>query len=225
MSETAPPETNHPDGPEHDAGDADRDWQSAYQQEVAQSRKYRHRAQQAEQQLQQLQQDSLSAEQIRQYQQLRNQAEQFESAQGRIGRLTESVQALAGRDALVRSLVACGVGRNLPHGEKMLAQAVDLLQPKIRVTVDDGGPHVSIATDREDAEAVSLDAFVADWLASEAPHFLPPSGDTGSGAHLNPGSRETTSLAELDANPARKAKFIAENGPQAYVQLARQRNG
>ena len=106
----------------------------------------------------------------------------------------------------------------------MLSQAVDLLASRIRVRLDDGRPDVSVVQDEPEAEPISLDAFVADWLASEAPHFLPPSGDTGSGAHLNPGSRETTSLAELDANPARKAKFIAENGPQAYVQLARQRN-
>ena len=72
-----------------------------------------------------------------------------------------------------------------------------------------------------DGEPITIQQFVADWVAAEGGHFLPASGDTGSGAHRGDGSYEGLSLERLDHNPRAKAEFIARHGPQAYVQLAR----
>ncbi len=213
------PDRQNAPGPE---GQDSRDYQQAYLQEVAQSRKYRQRAQQAEEQLEQLRSDQLTEEQIEQYRQLRDRAEAIEQDRQRLGDLERSLAERAGRDALLAALQACGVGRGLSEKDRILDQAVALLLPTIQVDTGPDGPTIQLAGDEPRQGPADLQAFVADWLACQGPHFLPPSGDTGSGAHRYPGPLEPTRVEQLDADPARKAKFIAENGPKAYVQLARQ---
>lgn len=203
-------------------GEDGRDYRQAYLQEVAQSRKYRQRAQQAEQQLAEIRDRQLTDKQIQEYRQLRSAAEAIEQDRRRLTEMEQALAERAGRDALVRSLRACGVGRGLADQDKILDQAVALLLPGIQVDTGPDGPTIHLADDEQTESPADLQAFVADWLASQAPHFLPPSGDTGSGAHRYPGPLEPTRVEQLDADPARKAKFIAENGPKAYVQLARQ---
>ena len=189
-----------------------RDWRQAYGEEVERSRRYRRRAQQAEQALRQLQETAIADEQV---EALQRQADEAETARLRIQRLEATLASLAGRDALVRGLVACGVGRGLPCGDRMIEQAVALLQPHVEVDVSGDEPRCLVRGGEGD-----LAAFVADWLAREGPHFLPPTGDTGSGALPGSGAAATASLADLDAHPDRKATFIAENGLSAYVKLA-----
>jgi hypothetical protein len=199
--------------------ETDIDWRQRYLQEVEQSRKYRRRAQQAEQTAEQLSQRAIEHDEL---ENLRNSAEQLEATEAEKRRLTGMLEKLSGRDALVRALVGCGVGRGFRNGASMIDQAVALLSNRLRVDLAGDEPRVDIEQDASGREPMDLQSFVADWLAREAPHFLPPSQDTGSGAFRGTGRTQQASLAQLDADPAAKAKFIAEYGPGAYVQLARE---
>ena len=111
----------------------------------------------------------------------------------------------------------------------MLTQASSLLSDRIQVDLAGESPIVRVldgggqALVDEDGRPVSVASFVAHWLAEEGSHFLPASGDTGSGAHGGLSAPTETSIEQLDRNPRAKAEFIAKHGPQAYVQLARKR--
>lgn len=199
--------------------EADVDWRQRYVQEVEQSRKYRRRAQQAEQTAQELRQKSWEPEEL---EALRNTAAKVETVEAEKQRLTGMLEKLSGRDALIRALVRCGVGQGFRNGASMIDQAVALLGESVRVDLEGDEPRVQVNSDRTDRDPTDLQSFVADWLAREAPHFLPPSQDTGSGAFRGTGPAQQASLSLLDADPAAKAKFIAEYGPGAYVQLARE---
>ena len=182
------------------------------------SRKYRRRAQNAELELEQLRSNALSDDQLTEYDDLRSRHEQFAETRQKAGHLANMVNKLAGRDELIKALAACGVGRGCANGQKMIDQAVCLLSDKILVDTSGDEPVVTVADQQCDNIAVS--EFVADWLTSSGAHFLPPSGDTGSGAYNGPASSAGQSLSDLDANPKKKANFIATRGLQAYVQLA-----
>lgn len=215
--------TEHLDdaSPDRTEGDheADVDWRQRYLQEVEQSRKYRRRAQQAEQTAEQLSQRAIEPDEL---ESLRSSAGRLEATEAEKRRLTGMLEKLSGRDALVRALVGCGVGRGFRNGASMIDQAVALLGDRVHVDLEGAEPRVEIKQDDSGREPTDLQSFVADWLAREAPHFLPPSQDTGSGAFRGTGRTQQASLADLDADPAAKAKFIAEYGPGAYVQLARE---
>jgi hypothetical protein len=218
MTETRTEPVEKPVDPNQDA--TDKDWKSLYLQEIEQSRKYRHRAQQAEQEAQALRDQVPSDSRQEQLAQLEQQASQYHRVEEDNRRLADMLRDMAGRDALTRALVACGVGQGFSHGARMLDQAVSLLRDSVEVDLEGQSPQIRLAGQEESSQ--DIEQYVARWLAREAPHFLPPTGDTGSGAYPGQGTPQQASLAQLDASPARKAKFIAENGPGAYVQLARE---
>jgi len=69
-------------------------------------------------------------------------------------------------------------------------------------------------------ETIGIDTLVQKFLATDrGKHFLPPSGDTGSGAHR--GGAPGVTIAELDADPEKKVEFIQKHGSAAYQKLAR----
>lgn len=221
------PEPAGEDAPPGD-DDGQRDWNAEYVREVGQSRKYRQRAQRAETQLQQLRSRALTDEQLAEYERLRLSAETMAEKDARIRSLEETVRDLVGRTALGRALAACGVGSRSPNGDRMLSQAADLLADRVRVDFDEAGRPAARVLDaagrpmlRGDGEAVGIEEFVADWLAEQGGHFLPASGDTGSGAHRGEPGADAPRIERLDRDPKAKADFIARHGPRAYVQLAR----
>lgn len=209
----------------------DRDWKAEYLREMAQSRKYRQRAQKAEAELEDVRSRSLSPEQYEEHQKLRLSADSIAEKDRRIGKLEDTVRQVVGLNELSKALVACGVGSRSGNGDKMLAQAGALLADRICVELEDGVPSVRVLDDSgrpllgADDEPLTIQEFVADWLAAEGGHFLPPSGDTGSGAHKGDPPVGGISIDALDHNPKAKAEFIARHGPQAYVQLARKARG
>ncbi len=198
------------------------DWQEKYLQEVEQSRKYRKRAQQAEEQLQSLQQQIPEPDQLGRFEEYRSRAEQYEKLQQDHQQLQGKLRELTGRQALTQALAGCGVGRGFAHGDRMLQQAVALLSDRLDIDTQASRPRARPVGADPEIPAQDLQQVVSDWLAREAPHFLPPLVDTGSGQAPGLGTIPQASLAQLDANPSQKAKFIAENGPSAYVQLARE---
>ena len=210
----------------------DRDWKAEHLREVAQSRKYRQRAQKAEAELDELRERALTPDQHEEYQRLRLSAESMAERHARIEKLEGMVRQVVGLNELNRTLVACGVGSRAGNGDKMLAQAAALLADRIRVEFDpQDEPSVRVLDDQgrpllgADGEPVGIQEFVADWLAAEGGHFLPASRDTGSGAHKGEPSPSGPSIESLDRDPQAKAEFIATHGPQAYVQLARKTRG
>jgi len=204
-----------PDAPDDHA---DRDWKAEYLREVAQSRKYRQRAQRAEAQIERLGSEVLDDRQS-----------SDPSKDQRIGALETMIRQIAGTGELAKALVACGVGSGCAHGPKMVQQAAALLAERIEVDVSGDSPAVRVLDERgqalADAEGrpVAIQQFVAAWLAEEGSHFLPASGDTGSGAHRGQAVAAGVSVEQLDRDPKAKAAYIARHGPQAYVQLARKR--
>lgn len=195
------------EGRQGEAPDDGRDWRQAYLREVAQSKRYRQRAQEAEA-------GAPSDAERLEYDR------RIEALEGTIGRI-------AGTGELMRALAACGVGSGCAHGERMLAQASALLAGRIDVVLSGGTPAVRVLDDAglptydEDGQPLTVSRFVAGWLAEEGSHFLPASGDTGSGAFRGCAPPAGVSIEQLDRDPREKAKFIAKHGPQAYVQLAR----
>jgi len=226
----AEPATDEPAGADRPGDASDRDWKAEYLREAAQSRKYRQRAQKAETELEQLRPRALPPEQHEEYQRLRLAADDLAAKDARIERLTAAVRELAGLSELHKTLAACGVGRGCANGERMLAQAAALLGPRIRVELDDDQPAVrvldengAVQLDPADESPVSVRNFVADWLAREGSHFLPPSHDTGSGARGGFTAPPAVDIRTLDRDPRAKADFIARHGPAAYLQLAQRR--
>ena len=227
------------DTPAEPADEADAEKQKL----IAESRKYRKRAQEAEAALRQLQERALSEEELAEFRSLRaeqKQREQADLAKTRqyetlVAELTEKharelaqanqrsqlleaqLRKVVGADRLKSALAGRGVTR--------VDQAAYLLQRHIRVELVDGEPVVQVVdrkgqpiTDAacQGGETITIDRFVDAWLASEGAHFLPPSGDTGSGAHAG-GSADRADIAELEANPAKRYAFIREHGTDEYL--------
>jgi len=210
------------------AGDdpSEKDWKAEYVNEVTQSRRYRQRAQKAEADLEQLRNQALTPQQHEEYRKLRLSAGATAEKDRRIGQLEGMVRQVVGRNELSKTLISCGVGSQCRGGDKMLAQAAALLADRIDVDLSAEGPAVRVldaegqAMLNDDGEPVTIQQFVAHWLAEEGGHFLPPSGDVGSGAHKGGTVPPSISIETLDRDPKAKADFIARHGPQAYVQLA-----
>jgi len=209
------------------AESSDRDWQAEYLREVAQSRKYRQRAQRAEVEIDQFRRCVPSEDQTAELARLREQAGRSAEKDRRVRDLEGMLRNTAGLNELAKSLAACGVGSGCPHGRKMLDQAASLLADRIDVDVSRQAPAIRVLDPSgdllcdENGQPVSVQQFVSHWLAEEGSHFLPASGDTGSGAHRGLSTPPGIRLEQLDRDPKAKAEFIAKYGPQAYVQLAR----
>lgn len=207
----------------------ERDWRAEYLRETAQSRKYRQRAQRAEMQAEQLRTNAFDEPQQAEYDRLRSQAAGAADKDMRIEALETVVRRIVGINELTGALVACGVGSGCLHGEKMVSQAAALLARRIDVDASGDDPQVHVLDKTGQAMLdhsggpMSVAAFVASWLAEEGSHFLPASGDTGSGAYTGTAGGRGASIEQLDRDPAAKAEFIAKHGPKAYVQLAQRR--
>ncbi len=208
---------------------SERNWREEYLREVARSRKYRLRAQTVEAQLEGLRGRALDERQLEQYQSLLAGREQAAAVRERAAGLERMLCQVVGAGELARALAVAGVGVGAPHGEKMLAQATALLADRIRVDVSGSSPVVHVLDDAgavmfadpEGGQPLSPGQFVSAWLSEQGAHFLPASGDTGSGARKGAVAPPSVNLADLDRHPARKAEFIARYGPQAYLRLAR----
>ncbi|MCY2928080.1 MAG: hypothetical protein NTV86_01035 [Planctomycetota bacterium] len=207
----------------------ERNWREEYLREVARSRKYRLRAQAAETQLEGLRGRTLDDRQLEQYQRLLAERDQAAAVRERAAGLERMLAEVVGAGELARALAVAGVGAGAPHGEKMLAQATALLADRIRVDVSGASPVVHVLdeagavmyADAEGVQPLGAGQFVAAWLSEQGAHFLPASGDTGSGARKGAVAPPSVNLADLDRHPARKAEFIARYGPGAYLRLAR----
>lgn len=230
-------------GPEDQPAASADESEAQKQRLIAESRRYRKRAQEAEARLRQLEGRVLNEEELAEFGRLKaeqQQREQAELAKTReyerlaaeltdkhareLTRAKERGQVLeaqlrkvVGADRLKSALAGRGVTR--------VDQAAYLLQRHIRVQLADGEPVVQVVdrngqpiTDAacKGGETITIDRFVDAWLAAEGAHFLPPSGDTGSGAHAG-GSADRADIAELEANPAKRYAFIREHGTDEYL--------
>jgi hypothetical protein len=201
---------------------------------IAESKKYRQRAQSAEQEREgfkskldelegklsaietEAQQKGLEAK--GQYDQEQH-AKALKAAQDRTAALESALGMELGTNQLQQALGQAGLKPEL------IGQAAKLLRDRYKVSLgQDGKCQVEVFTDdgsplaADDGNPGTLQTLAARFAAGN-PHFLPPSGDTGSGAKKG-GGGATVSLAELDKDPRKKAAFIAEHGQDKYLALA-----
>jgi len=210
---------------------------------IAEARKYRRRAQEAERRLADIEPQVLSDPDRRLFDRLKAEAnelghvrqshrrqiaeltqahgEELVAANAQAQQLTSMLSAVVGTDRLKTALAAKGV--------KQVDQAARLLARRVKVEITSGGYSVQVVDESGqpvsagDGEGtISVEELVETWLADNS-HFLPPSGDTGSGAHPGLSAGCGISIEQLDRNPARKAEFVARYGPGALVRLARGR--
>ena len=189
-------DTDTPDANDHRQADESSDARIKL---VAEARRYRKRAQEAERLIDQLTEQH---------------SDQIAASNVRAERLGEMLSGVVVSDRLKSALAARGVTR--------VDQAAMLLSEKFEVNIGDGGYRVQtrgLGPDDSDAE-LTVEQVVDGWLADNR-HYLPPSGDTGSGAYPGVTSPGAVSIEQLDLDPARKAEFVARHGPAALVQLAR----
>lgn len=219
---------------------------------VAESRKYRQRAQKAETHLAEFENRVLSDEDRELFEQLKAErakaAEEKADAASRYDELLAGKQAgfdadlaaaMADRDgalaAFEKLAVAAPIQAELArqgvtdvtaaahliqnlHAYRATAKLVDG-QAAVQV-VDARGNRVTDA-DCRPGQSIGIDKLVAGFLATETgKHFLPASGDRGSGAHK--GTPSGPRLAEILADPEKKAAFIAKHGGEAFMKLASQ---
>ena len=202
---------------------------------IAEAKKYRKRAQEAERRLaelaprvldeadrelfERLKADSARIEQDRQTfrQRLDELSEQHSgelaASNARATRLGEMLSGVVITDRLKSALAARGV--------KRVDQAARLLSEQLEVDISEQGYSVQVKGASHDSDAeFTVEQMVDGWLADNR-HYLPPSGDTGSGAYPGAGAPRGVSIEQLDLDPARKAEYVARHGPAALVQLAR----
>jgi len=161
---------------------------------IAEARKYRKRAQEAERMF-----EESNA----------RHAGQLAESTSRAERLEGMLSAVVVSDRLKSALADRGV--------KRVDQAARLLSDKFEVQIGEDGYSVCA----RDAEGQPTVEQVVDvWLADNR-HYLPPSGDSGSGAYPGVTSPGRVSIEQLDLDPDRKVAFVARHGPAALVQLAR----
>ncbi|MBT3201162.1 MAG: hypothetical protein HN350_14770 [Phycisphaerales bacterium] len=165
---------------------------------IAEARKYRKRAQEAERLLNELSDQHSGA---------------IAESNARATRLGEMLSGVVVTDRLKSALASRGV--------KRVDQAAGLLAGQLDVNITDDGYSVTVGGESQasGADEETVEQVVDRWLADNR-HYLPPSGDTGSGAYPGLTSSGGVSIEQLDRNPARKADFVARHGPAALVQLA-----
>jgi len=207
---------------------------------IAEAKKYRKRAQEAERRLAELETRVLDDADYELFERLKGDSDRARqdardlqtriaelteqhsqeliATNTRVGRLTGMLSEVVVTDRLKTTLASRGV--------KHVSQAAKLLAEQLKVDITDNGCSVRLAggsdtdgADPRDGEA-TVERLVDDWLADN-PHYLPPSGDTGSGAYPGVSTPRGLAIEQLDLNPARKAEFVARYGPAALVQLAR----
>ena len=228
------------------------DVQKQLQDEIAQSKKYRTRAQQAEGELTGLRDRVMSDEDRELFNTLRAEREELENntlkkkgdfdtilakkqeawdaalkaEQAKTQAMTDAYSQVAVMTPLQAALAAQGV--------KDVQAAAHLIQSlhehKATVKTIDGAPVVQVVdkqgnpvveADTPAGQSISVAALVKQWVATPTgQHFMPPSGDGGSGAHSGGGGVGGVTLAELDADAQKKADFIQKEGSEAYLKLA-----
>jgi len=197
------------------------DFESVKARLIAESRRYRKRAQDAEAKLGEMEARALSAEQVREYRRLKAEADrqerELDARRREVSALTERLRRIVGSDRLKSALASRGVTR--------VDQAAYLLDRHVRVDLDGDEPVVRVvdAAGRPIADpaagpeaTVSVERFVDAWLTAEGAHFMPPSGDVGSGAHKG-GPADRCTMAEMEADPAKRFAFIREHGTDEYL--------
>ena len=103
------------------------------------------------------------------------------------------------------------------HPHRATAQLVDG-KAVVRVVDGQGNP-VTDADSKGPDDSIGIDKLVAEWVATDTgKRFLPPSGDTGSGAHN--GGKPGLTWAEVSASAQSKVDFIEKHGSAAYQKLA-----
>lgn len=223
-----PPDDRGDDPPDDRQDDAAPD--DDHRRLVAESRKYRQRAQRAEQAL---------TEQAAAHQRLLEELDQrhkrdLAEANKRGEALAAQLRKAVGADRLKSALAARGVTR-VDQAAYLLGRYVQVDvagdEPAVRV-VDDAGRPVALNADAADASparenssardnspagaTISIGRLVDTWLAEQGAHFLPPSGDTGSGARKGP-AEEFADVAELERDSARRYAFIRRHGAEEYL--------
>lgn len=212
--------------------------------EVESSRKYRTRAQAAETKVEELEGsvlsdedralfETLKTERTDQEQKVLEDKGKFDEALAKVK--TDHAKATDALDRQILDLTGAlqqEVGINKLHAAlgtvgvkpELIDQAAQLLGGQVKVSLKDGKPTVQVvnadgAPMTDDAgAAVTIEGLAKGWVASNA-HFLPPTGDSGSGAHQGAPGGEGVTLASLDADSVKKAEFIAKNGGEAYMKL------
>ena len=131
-------------------------------------------------------------------------------------------QTVAVKAPIMAALAAAGV-----KSVDAAAHLIQTLHPhRGKAALDESGQAVVQVVDAQgnpviDAdcgpnETIGIDKLVAEFLATDTgKHFLPPSGDSGSGAHT--GGEAGESVAELLADPDKKAAYIEKHGGEAYL--------
>ena len=148
--------------------------------------------------------------------------------------------ATAGRDSALAAFEKVAVTAPIQaelarRGVTDVTAAVHLIQNlhprRARAKLADGRAVVQVVDDQDNPvidvngqpdQTIGIDRLVAEFLATDTgKHFLPASGDSGSGAYK--GSPSGPTLAELLADPEAKAAFIAKHGGEAFMKLAGRR--
>jgi myosin heavy subunit len=208
---------------------------------IAESKKYRIRAQTSEEQVKteaqkaadaqakldeaEAQRKKLELEGKGKYdealkQQQEDHRKALEAATARATAAETALQGAVGQTALLTALGKAGLKPEL------IGQASRLVAGQVKVQLTDGQAVVQVLDDagkpmlKTDGTPAGLEDLAASF-AQANPHFLPPSGDTGTGAHRGAGGKTTATLAELDASPALKTQFIKDHGEPAYFELVK----
>jgi len=150
-----------------------------------------------------------------------SQATELAALGAREGKLKAIVAQKAVSDALKSALAAKGITK-VDQAAKLLADRVGIEfaddYSGYAVNVLNGDGTVQLDPDADTAKSITIKSLVDEW-AGDNPHFLPASGDTGSGAHNNGAGSSKPTQAQLDADPEAKVKFIAEHSLSEYMQL------
>lgn len=141
-----------------------------------------------------------------------------EAKTAKIDLLSGYLKAEIATNKIAAELGAAGVKSEL------VAQATALLTSRVSVEISEAGPVVKVSG--PDGSPMITDegtsATVADLVKSWVPknqHFLPPSGDDGTGAHKGAGGK-TVGWSDIKDDDKAKAAYITEHGQSAYLKLA-----
>lgn len=134
-----------------------------------------------------------------------------------IGTLSAALQAELGTNRLTSALGEAGVKSEL------LSQASQLLASRVKVSLKDDKPTVEVFDEAGqpmlvDGNPATISDLVGAWTSGN-PHFFPPSGDHGSGAHKGAATGKVT-YEELQADPNKLAEFLKQSdGAKRYHQM------
>jgi len=161
---------------------------------------------------------------------LRAKEEQFQKQLDEIRQRTETYRQAFERVAVTDRLKSILAARGVKHvdqaafvlqGQFRWRAVAELVDGKAVVKVVDqqGKPVIDAECEGPD-ETISVEKLVDAFLADPAGQvYLPPSGDTGSGATKGGEGPERVDIAELEANPEKRYAFIREHGVDEYMKL------